>query len=59
MIPSMLAAIRKNTEFEGEVYGVPHVRGTSGLIVNRKTAALVKTTPICVTIRLAALYLTV
>jgi spermidine/putrescine transport system substrate-binding protein len=42
IIPSMLAATKKNTEFEGEVYGVPHVWGTSGLIVNRKTASRVK-----------------
>ncbi|OEY65067.1 extracellular solute-binding protein [Marinobacter sp. X15-166B] len=42
IIPSMLAATQKNTEFEGEVYGVPHVWGTSGLIVNRSTASTVK-----------------
>lgn len=42
IIPSMLAATKKNTEFEGEVYGVPHVWGTSGLIVNRKAASTVK-----------------
>ncbi|MCG8611133.1 MAG: extracellular solute-binding protein [Pseudomonadales bacterium] len=41
-IPSMLAATKKNTALNGEVYGVPHVWGTSGLVVNRKDAALVK-----------------
>ncbi len=42
IIPSMLSATEKNTKFEGEVYGVPHVWGTSGLIVNRKAASTVK-----------------
>ena len=33
-IPSMLSATADNTTFEGEVYGLPHVLGTSGLVVN-------------------------
>ena len=33
-IPSMLEATEANTTVEGEVYGVPHVWGTSGLVVN-------------------------
>ncbi len=33
-IPSMLAATRSNTELDGDVYAVPHVWGTSGLIVH-------------------------
>lgn len=37
-IPSMLEATKKNTAINGEVYGVPHVWGTSGLVVNRKAA---------------------
>ncbi|OZG72291.1 spermidine/putrescine ABC transporter substrate-binding protein [Hahella sp. CCB-MM4] len=37
-ISSMLEATKKNTAFNGEVYGVPHVWGTSGLVVNRKQA---------------------
>mgnify|MGYP000058923816 FL=1 len=32
-IPSMLSATADNTTFEGEVYGLPHVWGTSGLVV--------------------------
>lgn len=42
MIPSMLEATKSNTEVNGEVYGVPHVWGTSGLMVNAKDAASVK-----------------
>lgn len=38
-IPSMLEATKKNTMHKGEVYGVPHVWGTSGLVVNRKDAS--------------------
>ncbi|XGA80674.1 extracellular solute-binding protein [Halomonas sp. CH40] len=33
-IPSMLEATKANTTVDGEVYGVSHVWGTSGLIVN-------------------------
>lgn len=35
---SMLAAVKKNTEVNGKSYGVPHVYGTTGLIVNKKEA---------------------
>ena len=41
-IPSMLEATKKNTTLEGEVYGVPHVWGTSGLIVDTTKAGDVK-----------------
>jgi len=37
-IPSMLAATKGNTTVNGEVYGVPHVWGTSGLVVNTAEA---------------------
>ena len=37
-IPSMLGATAGNTTFEGEVYGLPHVWGTSGLVVNTAEA---------------------
>ncbi|MEL6885343.1 MAG: extracellular solute-binding protein [Pseudomonadota bacterium] len=37
-IPSMLAATAGNTTYEGEVYGLPHVWGTSGLVVNTAMA---------------------
>ena len=38
-IPSMLEATQANTTVDGEVYGVPHVWGTSGLVVDRSVAA--------------------
>ncbi|WP_420548005.1 extracellular solute-binding protein [Curvivirga sp.] len=38
MITSMLEATKANTTFDGEVYGVPHVWGTSGLVMNTKEA---------------------
>lgn len=41
-VPSMLEATKKNTTVEGEVYGVPHVWGTSGLVVNLKKASWVR-----------------
>ena len=41
-IPSMLSATAANTTFEGEVYGVPHVWGTSGLVVNTEMAGNVQ-----------------
>lgn len=37
-IPSMLSATAGNTTYEGEVFGVPHVWGTSGLVVNTAVA---------------------
>ena len=40
-IPSMLAATVANTTVDGEVYGVPHVWGTSGLVVNTEEAGSV------------------
>ncbi len=41
-ISSMLEATKKNTTVDGKVYGVPHVWGTSGLVVNTKAAGWVK-----------------
>jgi len=40
-IPSMLSATAENTTFEGDVYGLPHVWGTSGLVVNTAEASQV------------------
>ncbi|MGK7755348.1 MULTISPECIES: extracellular solute-binding protein [unclassified Roseovarius] len=37
-IPSMLEATKGNTTVNGEVYGVPHVWGTSGLVLNTAEA---------------------
>ena len=40
--PSLLAAVKKNTLVDGKSYAVPHVYGTSGLIVNFEKAPDVK-----------------
>lgn len=37
-IGSMLDATKKNTSIDGKVYGLPHVWGTDGLVVNSATA---------------------
>ncbi len=37
-IPSMLEATKKNTTLDGKVYGLPHIWGTDGLVVNTKLA---------------------
>ncbi|HCQ57742.1 MAG TPA: spermidine/putrescine ABC transporter substrate-binding protein, partial [Sulfitobacter sp.] len=37
-IPSMLDATMGNTTVNGDVYGVPHVWGTSGLVMNTAEA---------------------
>lgn len=37
-IPSMLAATKGQSSLNGEVYAVPHVWGSSGLVVNRAAA---------------------
>ena len=41
-IGSMLEATKKNTTLDGKVYGLPHIWGTDGLIVNTKAAPGVK-----------------
>jgi len=35
---SMVDAVKKNTNFKNQSYGVPHVYGTTGMIVNKKLA---------------------
>lgn len=42
MITSMYEATKKNTMQDGKVYGVPHVWGTSGLVVDKNAARHVK-----------------
>ena len=37
-IPSMLEATAGNTTYDGEVYGLPHIWGTSGLVINTAEA---------------------
>lgn len=39
-IPSMLEATKKNTTLAGKVYGLPHIWGTDGLVVNTKLAKM-------------------
>jgi len=41
-IDSMLEATKNTTMFDGDVYGVPHIWGTSGLVLDTKMAASVK-----------------
>ena len=41
-IASMLDATKANTTLDGEVYGVPHVWGTSGLVLDTEVAGAVK-----------------
>ncbi|HIO92621.1 MAG TPA: extracellular solute-binding protein [Leucothrix mucor] len=38
LIISMVDAVKKNTDVDGKAYGVPHVYGTTGMIVNKKNA---------------------
>jgi spermidine/putrescine transport system substrate-binding protein len=44
-IASMLEATKRNTTVAGQVYGVPHIWGTDGLVVNTKLASKVADYP--------------
>ena len=46
-IPSMLNATKKNTTLQGKVYGLPHIWGTDGLVVNTKLAKMADYTDLC------------
>jgi spermidine/putrescine transport system substrate-binding protein len=46
-IPSMLQATKKNTTVKGKVYGVPHIWGTDGLVVNTKTSKATDYADLC------------
>lgn len=46
-IPSMLAATKKNTTLAGKVYGLPHIWGTDGLVVNTKLAKMTDYPDLC------------
>ena len=37
--PALVASTKKFTAYEGKIYAVPHVFGTSGLVVNKKYAS--------------------
>ena len=46
-IPSMLDATKKNTTLSGQVYGLPHIWGTEGLVVNTKLTKMTDYTDLC------------
>ena len=46
-IPSMLDATKKNTTLGGNVYGLPHIWGTEGLVVNTKLTKMTDYTDLC------------
>ena len=46
-ITSMLNATKKNTTLAGKVYGVPHIWGTDGLVVNTKLAKMANYPDLC------------
>jgi len=46
-IPAMLEATRKNTTLAGKVYGLPHIWGTDGLVVNTKSAQIADYPDLC------------
>ena len=46
-IPQVLAATSKNSALQGKVYGVPHIWGTDGLVVNTKVAKIADYPDLC------------
>ena len=46
-IPSMLEATKKNTTLAGKVYGLPHIWGTDGLVVNTKLTQMADYPDLC------------
>lgn len=46
-IPSMLEATKKNTTLGGKVYGLPHIWGTDGLVVNTKLTQMADYPDLC------------
>jgi spermidine/putrescine transport system substrate-binding protein len=46
-IPAMLEATRKNTSLAGKVYGLPHIWGTDGLVVNTKLTQMADYPDLC------------
>lgn len=46
-IPAMLDATKKNTSLKNEVYGLPHIWGTDGLVVNTKLAKMADYPDLC------------
>jgi spermidine/putrescine transport system substrate-binding protein len=46
-IPAMLDATKKNTTIAGKVYGLPHIWGTDGLVVNTKLTKMTDYPDLC------------
>ena len=46
-IASMLEATKKNTTLAGKVYGLPHIWGTDGLVVNTKLTKMADYADLC------------
>ena len=46
-IPAMLDATKKNTMLAGKVYGLPHIWGTDGLVVNTQLASMADYPNLC------------
>ncbi len=46
-IPSMLEATKINTTLDGKVYGLPHIWGTDGLVVNTSLTRMSDYTDLC------------
>jgi spermidine/putrescine transport system substrate-binding protein len=46
-IPAMLDATKKNTTLAGKVYGLPHIWGTDGLVVNTQLASMADYPNLC------------
>ena len=46
-IPSMLEATKLNTTLAGKVYGLPHIWGTDGLVVNTKLTQMADYPDLC------------
>ena len=46
-IPSMLEATKKNTSMDNKVYGVPHIWGTDGLVVNTNQTIMMDYPDLC------------
>jgi spermidine/putrescine transport system substrate-binding protein len=46
-IPSMLEATKKNTTLAGKVYGLPHIWGTDGLVVNTQLTQMADYPDLC------------
>ena len=46
-IPAMLEATKKNTSLAGKVYGLPHIWGTDGLVVNTKLTKMADYPDLC------------